>query len=88
MGPSIVILIHPEAAAEQVGEEDEAMGEHGAGDMEEFREDGLDGPSIADDVDYFSKFIVVRSLKMKSVEVCEHLTSSRQITEVNLLLTC
>ena len=34
--------MHPEEAAEQVGEENEAMGEHGTADMEEFREDGLD----------------------------------------------
>ena len=88
MGLPIVILIHPEEEAEQVGEEDEAMGELGTGDMEKFREDGLDGPRIADDGDCFSKFIVVRSLKTKSAEVCEHLTSSRQITVVNLLLTC
>ena len=32
------IVIHPEEAAEQVGEEDEAMGEHGTGDMGEFRD--------------------------------------------------
>ena len=39
------------------------MGEHGTGDMEEFREDGLDGLRTADDQDCFSKFIVVRALK-------------------------
>ena len=44
------------------------MGEHGTGDMEEFREDGLDGPRNADDQDCFSKYIVVRSLKKKSAE--------------------
>ena len=83
----LLIVIHPEEAVEQVGEE-EAMGEHGTGDMEEFREDGLDGPKTADDQDCFSKFIVVRALKRSLLKVCEHLTSSRQITEVNLLLTC
>ena len=62
------IVIHPEEAAEQVGDEDEAMGEHGTGDMEEFREDGLDGPRTADDQDCFSKFIVVRAIKKKSAE--------------------
>ena len=81
------IVIHPEEAAEQVDEEDEAMGDHGTGDMEEFREDGLDGPRTADDQDCFSKFIVVGALKRK-LKVCKHLTSSRQITGVNLLLTC
>ena len=44
------------------------MGEHGTGDMEEFGEDGLDGPRTAEDQDCFSKFIVVRSLKNKSAE--------------------
>ena len=62
------IVIHPEEAAEHVGEEDEAMGEHGTGDMEELKEDWLDGPRTADDQDCFSKFIVVRALKMKSAE--------------------
>ena len=55
-------VMHPEEAVEQVGEEDEAMGEHGTGDMEEFREDGLDRPRTADDQDCFCKFIVVRAL--------------------------
>ena len=83
------IFIYPEEATEQVGEEDEAMRKHGTGDMEEFREDGLDGPRTADDQqDCFNKFIVVRALKTKSAEVCEHITSSRQLMEVNLLLTC
>ena len=41
------IIIHPEEAAEQVCEEDEAMGEHGTGDMD-FK-DGLDGPRTADE---------------------------------------
>ena len=44
------------------------MGGHGTGDMEEFREDGLDEPRTADDQDCFSKFIVVRALKTKSAE--------------------
>ena len=56
------IVMHPEEAAEQVGEEDEVMGEHGTGDIEEFRVDGLDGPRTTDDQDCFSKFIVVRAL--------------------------
>ena len=43
-------------------EEDEAMGEHGTGDMEEFR-DGFVGHRTADDQDCFSKFIMVRALK-------------------------
>ena len=77
------IFIHPEEEAEQVGEEDEAMGKHGTGDMDEFREDGLDGPRTADDQQDCFKFIVVRALKKKSAEVCEHITSTRQITEVN-----
>ena len=47
------------------------MGEHGTGDMEEFREDGLDEPRTADDQDCFSKFIVVSALKRK-LKVCEH----------------
>ena len=63
-----IVILHPEEAAEQVGEEDEAMGEYGTGDMEEFREDGLDGPRTADDQDCFSKYIVVRALKTKSPE--------------------
>ena len=62
------IVIHPEEAAEQGGEEDEAMGEHGTGDMEEFREHWIDGPRTADDQDCFSKFIAVRALKKKSAE--------------------
>ena len=44
------------------------MGEHGTGDMVEFREDELYGPRTADDQDCFSKFIVVRSLKKKPAE--------------------
>ena len=52
------IVIHPEEA---VGEEDEAMGMHGTGEMEEFRVDGLDGPKTADDQDCFRKFIVGES---------------------------
>ena len=59
------IVIHPKEAAEQ---EDDNMGVHGTGDMEEFREDWLDGPRIADHGDCFSKFIVVRALKTKSAE--------------------
>ena len=54
--------------------------------MEEFI-DGLDEYSTADDLDCVSKFIVVRALKKSQLKVCEHLTSSRQITGVNLLLT-
>ena len=61
------IVVHPEEAAEQIVDEDEAMGEHRTGDMDEFREDGLDGPRTADDQDCFSKFIVVRA-RLK--EVC------------------
>ena len=82
------IVIHPGEAVEQVGDEDGTIGEHGTGDMEEFREDGLDGPRTADDQDCF---IVVRTLKTKSAEgmrtpdlysvSMEHLTSSRQITK-------
>ena len=62
------IVIHPEEAVEQVGEEDEDMGEHRTDDMEELREDGLDGPRTKDNQDCFSKFIVVRTLKTKPVE--------------------
>ena len=58
------IVIHPEEAAEQVGEE----AEHGTGNMEEFREDGFDKPRTSDDQDCFRKFIVVRTLKTKSAE--------------------
>ena len=61
------IVIHPEEEAEH-GEEDEALGEHGAGDMEKFREDELDGPRTADDQDCFSKFIMVKAIKKKSAE--------------------
>ena len=50
------IVIHPEEAAEHFSEKDEAMGEHGTGGMEEFREDGLDGPSTADDQDYLASY--------------------------------
>ena len=57
------IVIHPEEAAKQVDEEDEAIGEHEIGDMEEFREYVLDGPRTADDQDCFSMFIVVERLK-------------------------
>ena len=62
------IVIYPEETAEQIGAEDEAMGEHGTGNMEEFREDGLDGPRTTDDQNCFCKFIVVRALKTKSAE--------------------
>ena len=44
------------------------MGEHGTGNIKEFREDELDGPRTVDDQDCFSKFIVVRALKKKSAE--------------------
>ena len=56
------IVMHPKEVPKQVCEEDEVMGEHGTGDMEECREDGLDGPRTADDQDSLSKFIVVRAL--------------------------
>ena len=82
------IVIHPEEAAEQVGEEDEAMGEHGTGEMEEFREDGLDGPRTAEDQDCFSKFIVVRAHKRNLLKVCEHLTFFQTDNGGDLLLTC
>ena len=84
------IVIHPEEAAEQVGEEDEDMGEHGTGDMEEFREDGLDGPRTADDQDCFSKCIVVRALKRSLLKICEHLifqTDNGGEFNINLLNT-
>ena len=48
------------------------------------------GPRTADDQDCFSKFIVERALKRSPLkpEGMRAPTSSRQITEVNLLLTC
>ena len=51
------IVIDPEEAAEQVGEEDEAMGENGTGDIGEFREDRLDRPRTADNQDCFTSLL-------------------------------
>ena len=62
------IAIHHFEAAKLVGEDDEAMGEHGTCEMEKFREDRLDGSRTADGQDYVSKFIVVIALKTKSAE--------------------